>query len=210
MLVLHTTAGWQKQPSGVWTTGGNLMDFFRGPKKLDKKNKDGTHRVWYKGEEWYNQAALPDERLEYSGIHVRKAYPHGNGWIKGGYNKLIEGSGKVFVAYPDEVMTNGINPSPDGKYSNRNTLHINWIGGVVKRHGKIVYADDRTKAQKNAMAGLVFEYLAKYPEILVAGHYQLNRKVCPLFNATEWLEEIGVPAERIYRPDPWGIGKSLK
>jgi len=208
-LVLHTSAGWQKQPNGQWTRGGHLMDFFFAP-KLQPNGK-----LLYKAKLYSSQADLPNERLPYSGISVRKAYPHGNGWLTGGYHKLIEGDGNVYNAYSDEIVTNGVRPSPDGLVSNSNCVHLNWIGGLVKvRDNKgverLVGVDNRTEAQKSKLAELVLEYVHKYPSILVAGHYALNQKPCPLFNVPSFLVDIGVKGRNIYFKDPWGLGKGLK
>ena len=203
-LVLHTSAGWQKQSDGQWTQGGHLMDFFLGPKKLP------TGNYLYKGKTYQNQAALPDEKLPFSRISVRQAYPFGNGWITGGYHKLVEGDGHIYHAYEDETPTNGVRPSPDGQISNSNSLHLTWIGGLEKHGGRLVAVDNRTKAQKEVLTDLVLAYLHRYPNLLILGHYQANQKVCPLFNVPMFLKAIGVAAGNIYLPDPWGIGKTLK
>jgi len=184
------------------------MDFFLGPKKIVKPN--GSEIYLYKGEYYAKQEWLPDEKLPFSKISVRKAHPYGNGWAIGGYNDLVEGDGSVYAAYGHEVATNGVRPSPDGRYNKANTIHISWIGGLTKRAGQLVYEDNRTEAQKAAIVQLVKGYLKRYPGILIAGHYQLNQKVCPLFDVPDFLRSIEVPEVNIYKADPWKIGQTLK
>lgn len=208
-LIIHTTGGWQKQPNGAWTTGEHLMDFFFSPKKL----KNGT--IQYKNKVYASQSQIPNERLPFSKLSVRKVTPDGHGWDRGGYHKLIAGDGSVFEAYPDDFMTFGVRNSPDGLITNSNTIHLNWIGGLAKikdQYGeRLVPVDNRTAAQKVMLANLVLEYLKKYPKLIVAGHYQVNNnRVCPIFDVPDFLVSLGVAETHIYRKDPWGVGKLLK
>ena len=118
------------------------------------------------------------------------------GWRNPGYHYLITIDGTVHVLAPHSRVTNGV------AGNNANALHVAYTGGVDS-FGRI--SDTRTTAQREAMAKLVNELAAEYPEAAIVGHRDFspdkNRngkiephewiKACPSFSVKAWLQEIG-------------------
>ena len=68
--------------------------------------------------------------------------------------------------------------------------HIVYVGGCDKA-GKP--KDTRTKAQREALNRYVEDFHARFPQVKVIGHHDLNSaKACPSFNVSKWLREIGI------------------
>ena len=105
------------------------------------------------------------------------------GWKSPGYHKIIEANGNVVTLAPDEAVTNGV-----AGY-NSNSLHVSYIGGIDSKGGAI---DNRTEAQKKAMAAVVAAWKVKYPNAMVLGHRDFPnvRKACPCFDAKPWWKEV--------------------
>lgn len=105
------------------------------------------------------------------------------GWRSPGYHKIIEASGNVVTLAPDSAVCNGV------AGHNSDSLHVSYIGGVDAK-GKAV--DNRTKAQRLALAAVVAEWKVKYPGALVLGHRDFSgvKKDCPSFNAMPWWKAL--------------------
>lgn len=123
--------------------------------------------------------------------------PAGRGWRQVGYTDMVHINGALQrLAKNDEdefvdawEITNGVR----GK--NSVSRNIVYVGGLDK-HGKP--CDTRTLEQKQALANYVRSFVAKFPHVKVAGHYQFAAKACPCFNVPAWLREIGIKEENIY------------
>lgn len=74
---------------------------------------------------------------------------------------------------------------------NTGNIGICYVGGMDKQMKSP--KDTRTPQQKETMARLVREYLAKYPGLVVRGHNEWPgvKKACPSFSVPAWLKEIG-------------------
>lgn len=73
--------------------------------------------------------------------------------------------------------------------ANTGNIGVCYVGGVDKA-GKP--KDTRTEAQKAALARLVADYRAKYPNIVVRGHRDWPgvAKACPSFDVAAWLKTL--------------------
>jgi N-acetylmuramoyl-L-alanine amidase len=74
---------------------------------------------------------------------------------------------------------------------NTGNIGICYVGGMDKQMKSP--KDTRTPQQKETMARLVREYLAKYQGLVVRGHRDWPgvKKACPSFDVSAWLKEIG-------------------
>jgi len=131
------------------------------------------------------------------------------GWSRPGYNLIVETDGKVVVARnfdlndtvdKDEFVW-GVYTLKNGsiRILNKNAFHICTTGGLGE-DGSVL--DTRTAAQMQAQESIVKFMLALYPNILFAGHNQVQIKGCPSYNASQWLAKIGVPEYNILQVAP--------
>lgn len=114
-------------------------------------------------------------------------------WKNVGYHHLVSADGLDNVLAPISSVTNGV-----AGY-NANSIHLSYIGGAN-------WKDTRTEAQKNTLARLVKMYKKQFPNAVVCGHRDFSTdkngngviepheymKVCPAFEVSTWLNEIGV------------------
>jgi N-acetylmuramoyl-L-alanine amidase len=95
-------------------------------------------------------------------------------WKTPGYHKLIQADGLVIDLLPDDKIANGV------QGHNKHSLHVSWIGGM--------HSDDRTMAQRKAIAAVLLNWLRKYPQAKILGHCDLPgvKKACPRFDASSY------------------------
>ena len=95
-------------------------------------------------------------------------------WKVPGYHKLIQATGTVLDLLPEDQIANGV------AGHNKNSLHVSWVGGL---HG-----DDRTLAQRKAIAAVILNWLKKYPTAQIMGHRDFPgvKKSCPNFDAKSY------------------------
>lgn len=114
-------------------------------------------------------------------------------WSRPGYSDYIELNGKIVNLrnwdMNNEIESNEYTWGVLGQL-NRHARHICYAGGLNKQRE---VEDTRTPAQLEAMEVYVKFMILMNPDIVICGHYALQRKGCPSFNVEEWLEEIGVP-----------------
>lgn len=101
------------------------------------------------------------------------------------YHWVIELDGKAVRGLRDDQRGAHVG----GK--NTGNIGICYVGGMDKQMKSP--KDTRTPQQKETMARLVREYLAKYPGLVVRGHRDWPRvkKACPSFDVATWLKELG-------------------
>ena len=95
-----------------------------------------------------------------------------------------KGIGYHYVIYLDGSVHVGRSESAVGAHctgQNTNSIGVCYIGGVAK-DGKTP-KDTRTTAQKQALAKLLTELKAKYPNAAIHGHREFAAKACPSFDA---------------------------
>lgn len=114
-------------------------------------------------------------------------------WKQVGYHHLVAADGLDNVLAPISAITNGV------AGFNSNSIHLCYIGGEN-------WKDTRTDAQKNTLARLVKLYSKQFPKAKIRGHRDFSpdkngngkiepheyMKVCPAFEVSTWLKEIGV------------------
>lgn len=132
--------------------------------------------------------------------------PNGRGWSRPGYSDVIE---------LDGTLVNLREWNQDDKISeweytfgvkfetllNRNARHVCYIGGTEPDN---VYApkDTRTDAQKRVMELYIKWNLVRNPDLIIAGHNQVQPKACPSFLVPQYLRSIGIPEWNIAN---WGL-----
>lgn len=102
---------------------------------------------------------------------IKRYWRENLGWKSVGYHKIIKNNGEIIELAPDESVTNGVSGH------NSNSLHVSYIGGKDK--------DDRSEAQKAAIASVLKDWLTKYPKARIIGHRDFPgvKKACPQFSA---------------------------
>ena len=124
----------------------------------------------------------------------------GRGWSVGGYHWIVDGQGEAHRMYADHRRTNGTLDFHG--VTNTNSLHIAYTGG--RKAGEI------TPEQAATLLDLVHAYCAAYPNLLVLGHGQIDkRKACPNFNVPGFLLQNGFPKKSLYAHDHYGTMKRL-
>jgi len=96
--------------------------------------------------------------------------PKGNGWAGIGYHAVIRRNGMVEYGRPEY-----------------------WAGAHVRNHNTgslgvcLIGRDEFTDAQMLTLRGVLDDWLHKYPNAKVVGHYELDQsKTCPNFDVPKW------------------------
>ena len=110
-----------------------------------------------------------------------------NKWAGIGYNFYIDLNGTIWKGRGEEYV--------GAHTTNHNSISIGicYCGGVAS-NGKTA-KDTRNEKQKEALAWIVKELMAKYPSATVHGHYEFAAKACPSFDVKEWMESLTEEAE---------------
>ena len=135
------------------------------------------------------RAVMPDD--------IRRWHLSENGWKQVGYTDMVLLDGKVErlvgnnedkIIDPWEI-TNGV------AGINSISRHIVYVGGT-DASGKA--KDTRTPQQKAALGNYVLDFVRRFRDVQVAGHYQFDgKKACPSFDVPAWCRQIGVTEKNI-------------
>lgn len=104
------------------------------------------------------------------------------GFKKIGYHYVIYLDGSIHVGRQEEEI---------GAHTvghNANSIGICYVGGCAK-DGRTP-KDTRTEAQKNALCGLLYELVNKYPDASIHGHREFANKACPCFDVQAEYKNI--------------------
>jgi hypothetical protein len=120
--------------------------------------------------------------------------PDGRGWKQVGYSDMVHLDGVIenLVPYNNDdwvdprEITNGV------AGMNSKSRHIVYVGG-----GEGI--DTRTPEQTKVLTKYVKDLIIKYPKIIVLGHNQVSSKLCPSFDVSKWLGNIGVSQINMYK-----------
>lgn len=149
--------------------------------------------------------ASPEGR-HVTGQQVKDWHMVGNKWSRPGYSDVIELDGKLTNIWP-------WGPDPDKIQDWEYTFGVKFNTGFVKNSRDVVYVggiegddwtkpkDTRTDAQTAVQDLYVRWCLARNPNVIVAGHNQVQQKGCPSFDVPRWCRSIGIPEWNICN---WG------
>lgn len=119
---------------------------------------------------------------------IQKYWKTHNKWINPGYHYIIKPDGEIVPLQPEDKPSNGV------QGYNSTSINVCYIGGVDKQ-GRAV--DNRTDAQKIALATILKELHSRYPDAEILGHRDIWgpnprnwHKMCPCFNVKEWWNNV--------------------
>jgi len=134
--------------------------------------------------------------------HTRSIQEGGLGFNRSGFDYLIlrDGTLEVLIneSTPTAVDLWGLSGGQHG--ISGNLKHLGYVGGRTPK-GKF-WKDTRTEAQKHAMEVLIEFYVLRFPNIIVLGRDDPNRREeskNPAFEVSKWLELNGIPVRNRYR-----------
>ncbi len=138
------------------------------------------------------------EGRDVSGAEIRRWHTSpvsagGRGWKQVGYTDLIHLDGRVerLVENNEDAVVDSWEITNGAKGYNSVSRHIVYAGGLAG-DGKRP-KDTRTAAQLESMERYVKDFHARFPEVRIVGHNELNAsKACPSFDVQSWLKEIGI------------------
>ena len=130
--------------------------------------------------------------------------PKGRGWDRCGYSDIIELDGSLHNTRSfdqDDMISSweetwGVHGST---LLNANARHVCYIGGLAADNKTV--KDTRTSAQKETLDTYVRFMLLRYPNLVIAGHNQVQFKGCPSFDVPNYLGGLGV---KEYNIANWG------
>lgn len=132
--------------------------------------------------------------------HTDPVKKGGRGWKQVGYTDMIHLDGKVerLVGNNEDAEVDPWEVTNGAKGYNTVSRHVVYVGGVSEdcKTAK----DTRTEAQLKAMTAYVRDFHARFPQIRIIGHNELNsHKACPSFNVQDWLRSIGIKQVKVKR-----------
>nr|WP_315329594.1 N-acetylmuramoyl-L-alanine amidase [Segatella oulorum] len=116
----------------------------------------------------------------------------GRGWKQVGYTDMVHLDGRVerLVDNNEDAQVDPWEVTNGAKGYNSISRHIVYVGGCDKA-GKP--KDTRTEAQREALKRYVEDFHARFPQVKIVGHHELNPgKACPSFDVPTWLRSIGI------------------
>jgi N-acetylmuramoyl-L-alanine amidase len=150
-------------------------------------------------------AATPEGR-HVTGEQIKSWHMDNRGWSRPGYSDVIELDGNLCNIWPWGT-------EPDKIQDHEYTFGVKYNTGFVKNSRDVCYVggvegdnlmkpkDTRTDAQLYVMELYVKWCLLRNPNVIVAGHNQVQNKGCPSFDVPRWCRSIGIPEWNICN---WG------
>lgn len=124
--------------------------------------------------------------------HTAPVSHGGRGWKQVGYTDMVHLDGRVerLVNNNEDAQVDLWEVTNGAKGYNSMSRHIVYVGGCDNA-GKP--KDTRTEAQREALKRYVEDFHARFPQVKIVGHHELNPgKACPSFDVGKWLREIGI------------------
>ena len=124
--------------------------------------------------------------------HTAPVSQGGRGWKQVGYTDMIHLDGCVerLVNNNEDAQVDAWEVTNGAAGYNGISRHIVYVGGFDKA-GKP--KDTRTEAQREALKRYVEDFHARFPQVKIVGHHELNPgKACPSFDVEKWLRSIGI------------------
>lgn len=140
--------------------------------------------------------ATPEGR-EVSAAEIRRWHTApisqgGRGWKQVGYTDMVHLDGRVehLVDNNEDAQVDTWEVTNGAAGYNNVSRHIVYVGGCDNA-GKP--KDTRTEAQREALKHYVEDFHARFPQVKIVGHHELNPgKACPSFDVPTWLRSIGI------------------
>lgn len=124
--------------------------------------------------------------------HTAPVSQGGRGWKQVGYTDMVHLDGRVehLVDNNEDAQVDTWEVTNGAAGYNNVSRHIVYVGGCNKA-GKP--KDTRTEAQREALKHYVEDFHARFPQVKIVGHHELNPgKACPSFDVEKWLRSIGI------------------
>lgn len=124
--------------------------------------------------------------------HTAPVSQGGRGWKQVGYTDVVHLDGRVerLVNNNEDAQVDTWEVTNGAADYNNVSRHIVYVGGCDKA-GKP--KDTRTEAQREALKRYVEDFHARFPQVKIVGHHELNPgKACPSFDVPTWLRSIGI------------------
>ena len=124
--------------------------------------------------------------------HTAPVSQGGRGWKQVGYTDMVHLDGRVerLVNNNEDAQVDLWEVTNGAKGYNSMSRHIVYVGGCDNA-GKP--KDTRTEAQREALKRYVEDFHARFPQVKIVGHHELNPgKACPSFDVPTWLRSIGI------------------
>ena len=124
--------------------------------------------------------------------HTAPVSQGGRGWKQVGYTDMVHLDGRVerLVNNNEDAQVDTWEVTNGAADYNNVSRHIVYVGGCDKA-GKP--KDTRTEAQREALKRYVEDFHARFPQVKIVGHHELNPgKACPSFDVPTWLRSIGI------------------
>ena len=124
--------------------------------------------------------------------HTAPISQGGRGWKQVGYTDMVHLDGCVerLVDNNEDAQVDAWEVTNGAAGYNSMSRHIVYVGGCDKA-GKP--KDTRTEAQREALKRYVEDFHARFPQVKIVGHHELNPgKACPSFDVEKWLRSIGI------------------
>mgnify|MGYP001670152708 CR=1 FL=1 len=124
--------------------------------------------------------------------HTAPVSQGGRGWKQVGYTDMVHLDGRVerLINNNEDAQVDPWEVTNGAKGYNSMSRHIVYVGGCDKAG---MPKDTRTEAQREALKHYVEDFHARFPQVNIVGHHELNPgKVCPSFDVPTWLRSIGI------------------
>lgn len=124
--------------------------------------------------------------------HTAPASQGGRGWKQVGYTDMVHLDGRI-ERLADNNEDANVDPwevTNGAAGYNSVSRHIVYVGGCDNH---LAPKDTRTEAQREALKRYVEDFHARFPQVKIVGHHELNPgKACPSFDVPTWLRSIGI------------------
>lgn len=124
--------------------------------------------------------------------HTAPVSQGGRGWKQVGYTDMVHLDGRVerLADNNEDAQVDPWEVTNGATGYNSISRHIVYVGGCDNA-GKP--KDTRTEAQREALKRYVEDFHARFPQVKIVGHHELNPgKACPSFDVPTWLRSIGI------------------
>lgn len=124
--------------------------------------------------------------------HTAPVSQGGRGWKQVGYTDMVHLDGCVerLVDNNEDAQVDAWEVTNGAAGYNSISRHIVYVGGCDKAG---MPKDTRTEAQREALKHYVEDFHARFPQVKIVGHHELNPgKACPSFDVPTWLRSIGI------------------